>query len=311
MSAAAATLDAWTRPTPCSPSGPSSPEIRRALLARRAVRRAVHRRRALDRHLLPAELPCHHAARPQRELLPHRGRGARGGVARVQALPARRGAGLPRLEPAPTTSPARAMRLITDGVVERDGVPGLASRLGYTPRHLTRVLQRRARCRSARARPSAPGADRAHAAGIHGADRRRCRLRSRVRQHPPVQRHDPRGVRDDADCSCARSPGDGGRVPEPTSGAAITLRLPARAPFDGAGVLAHLGGHLIPGVESFEHGVFRRLLRLPGGPGRGRGAARRALGGQRRGAAAPGVRPVGRGRAGAASVRPGCRLGCD
>src|SRR5688572_19481907 len=35
---------------------------------------------------------------------------------------------------------SRAMRLIGDGVVEREGVPGLAARLGYTPRHLTRVL---------------------------------------------------------------------------------------------------------------------------------------------------------------------------
>jgi len=35
---------------------------------------------------------------------------------------------------------ARAMRLIADGVVEREGVPGLAARLGYTTRHLTRVL---------------------------------------------------------------------------------------------------------------------------------------------------------------------------
>ena len=34
----------------------------------------------------------------------------------------------------------RAMRLINDGVVERDGVPGLARRIGYTPRHLGRVL---------------------------------------------------------------------------------------------------------------------------------------------------------------------------
>ncbi|MCC4907954.1 AlkA N-terminal domain-containing protein [Microbacterium sp. cx-59] len=34
----------------------------------------------------------------------------------------------------------RAMRLIADGVVERDGVPGLAQRLGYSSRHLTRVL---------------------------------------------------------------------------------------------------------------------------------------------------------------------------
>ncbi len=35
---------------------------------------------------------------------------------------------------------ARAMRLIADGVVEREGVPGLAHRLGYSTRHLTRLL---------------------------------------------------------------------------------------------------------------------------------------------------------------------------
>src|SRR3954447_1491658 len=35
---------------------------------------------------------------------------------------------------------ARAMRLIGDGVVEREGVPGLATRLGYSERHVGRVL---------------------------------------------------------------------------------------------------------------------------------------------------------------------------
>lgn len=34
----------------------------------------------------------------------------------------------------------RAMRLIFDGVIEREGVSGLAARLGYSPRHLTRML---------------------------------------------------------------------------------------------------------------------------------------------------------------------------
>ena len=34
----------------------------------------------------------------------------------------------------------RAMRLVRDGLVERDGVEGLADRLGYTPRHLQRLL---------------------------------------------------------------------------------------------------------------------------------------------------------------------------
>src|SRR5215210_7839231 len=34
----------------------------------------------------------------------------------------------------------RAMRLIGDGVVDREGVEGLAHRVGYTSRHLTRLL---------------------------------------------------------------------------------------------------------------------------------------------------------------------------
>ncbi|MDT5173226.1 MAG: AraC family transcriptional regulator, partial [Mycobacterium sp.] len=36
---------------------------------------------------------------------------------------------------------ARAMRLIADGTVDRDGVGGLAAHLGYTTRQLERVLQ--------------------------------------------------------------------------------------------------------------------------------------------------------------------------
>ena len=38
------------------------------------------------------------------------------------------------------TSPSRAMRLVSDGVVERDGVEGLASALGYSTRQLNRVV---------------------------------------------------------------------------------------------------------------------------------------------------------------------------
>src|SRR3954469_14715112 len=34
----------------------------------------------------------------------------------------------------------RAMRLISDGLVDREGVDGLAARVGYTPRHLSRLL---------------------------------------------------------------------------------------------------------------------------------------------------------------------------
>ena len=35
---------------------------------------------------------------------------------------------------------ARAMRLIADGVIDRDGVPGLAARVGYSVRQLERLL---------------------------------------------------------------------------------------------------------------------------------------------------------------------------
>src|SRR5687768_16044227 len=34
----------------------------------------------------------------------------------------------------------RAMRLVAGGVVDREGVKGLARRIGFTPRHLTRIL---------------------------------------------------------------------------------------------------------------------------------------------------------------------------
>jgi AraC family transcriptional regulator of adaptative response / DNA-3-methyladenine glycosylase II len=161
---------------------------------------------------------------------------------------------------------SRAMRLITDGVVERDGVPGLAARLGYTPRHLARVLSaelgagplalaRAHRAQTARtllASTELSVADVAFAAGFASIRQFNDTIRE-VYETTPMQLR-----------VLARR---GGRVPEPVSGTTISLRLPARAPFDGAGVLAYLAGHLMPGVESFEGGTFRRRVRLPGGPG--------------------------------------------
>jgi AraC family transcriptional regulator of adaptative response / DNA-3-methyladenine glycosylase II len=43
------------------------------------------------------------------------------------------------------------------------------------------------------------------------------------------------------------------------------LRLAARAPFDAAGMLAHLAARAVPGVEAIEGGEYRRALRLPHG----------------------------------------------
>ena len=77
--------------------------------------------------------------RAERALLPDRRGRAGGRLPRVQAVPARRDARVARVEPASGVV-GRAMRLIADGVVDRGGVAGSATRLGYSERHLNRQL---------------------------------------------------------------------------------------------------------------------------------------------------------------------------
>jgi AraC family transcriptional regulator of adaptative response / DNA-3-methyladenine glycosylase II len=166
------------------------------------------------------------------------------------------------------------MRLITDGVVERDGVPGLASRLGYTPRHLTRVLTnelgagplalaRAHRAQAARtllASTDLSVADVAFAAGFSSIRQFNETISSVYETTPTELRRLARRGRfavTASDAATADAPGD--------AGAAITLRLPARPPFDGEGVLSYLADHSIPGLETVTDGVFERAVRLPGG----------------------------------------------
>ncbi|MCA1673562.1 MAG: helix-turn-helix domain-containing protein, partial [Actinobacteria bacterium] len=126
---------------------------------------------------------------------------------------------------------ARAVRLIADGVVEREGVPGLAARLGYSTRQLNRVLTaelgagalalaRAHRAQAARVlveTTALPLADVAFAAGF-----------SSVRQFnytvQAVYATTPSQLRSQV----AR------RV---LTLGVLTLRLPRRAPMDSAGVL--------------------------------------------------------------------------
>ncbi|THG35536.1 DNA-3-methyladenine glycosylase 2 family protein [Glaciibacter flavus] len=164
---------------------------------------------------------------------------------------------------------AHAMRLIADGVVERAGVPGLAARLGYTPRHLTRVLQgelgagplalaRAHRAQTARMLligTSMPMVDVAFAAGF-GSVRQFNDTIASVYELTPTEVRARASAR-----SGASSVG-----PAPVSeGTSISLRLPARAPFDGAGVLAFLGTRALPGVESWDGVTYTRAVRLPSG----------------------------------------------
>ena len=159
---------------------------------------------------------------------------------------------------------SRAMRLITDGVVEREGVPGLATRLGYTPRHLTRVLvaelgagplalARAHRAQAARtllASTDLSVADVAFAAGF-----------SSIRQFNDtilaVYETTPTELR-----SLARR---GGRAHAPGTASTLSLRLPARAPFDGTGLMRFFADHAVKGLETGDDASFERALRLPGG----------------------------------------------
>ncbi len=158
---------------------------------------------------------------------------------------------------------ARAMRLIADGVVDRDGVPALAARLGYSTRQLTRLLteelgagplalaraQRAHNARHLLVSTTMPAGDIAFAAGF-----------SSIRQFndtiAEVFGLTPTGLRErvrQADVSPDSIPGT------------VTVRLAARAPFDGAGVITWLATRALAGIESAAGGTYTRSMRLARG----------------------------------------------
>lgn len=158
----------------------------------------------------------------------------------------------------------RAMRLIQDGAVDRAGVDGLARGLGYSTRQLRRLLVSEvgagpvALARSERAQTARvliettgmPLTDIAFAAGF-GSVRQFNETMRAVYGHSPTQMR----ARD-------RPRADGGGAH-----GAITLRLPYREPIDLNAMLRFLGDRAVPGVESYDGHTYRRVLRLPGGPG--------------------------------------------
>lgn len=154
----------------------------------------------------------------------------------------------------------RAMRLIADGVVDREGVAGLARRLGYSDRHLTRVLAAElgagplALARAHRAHTARtllvdtdlPMADVAFAAGF-GSIRQFNDTMAEVFALSPTEL---RARRRSASTAAGR----------------IELVLPVREPFDAVGLFGWMRAHAIPGVEVGEAEAFSRTIRLDGGP---------------------------------------------
>ncbi|MEU5303763.1 DNA-3-methyladenine glycosylase 2 family protein [Streptomyces noursei] len=158
---------------------------------------------------------------------------------------------------------ARAMRLIADGIVDRDGVPGLAARLGYSPRQIERQLRaelgagplalaRAQRAQTARLlieTTALPMAEIAFAAGF-------ASIRSFNETVREVFALSPTELRGRA------RPG-----PRPTTPGTLTLRLPFRQPLNPDNLFGHLAATAVPGVEEWRDGAYRRTLDLPHGHG--------------------------------------------
>ncbi|GAB3870091.1 AlkA N-terminal domain-containing protein [Dactylosporangium cerinum] len=159
----------------------------------------------------------------------------------------------------------RAMRLIADGVVDRDGVPGLAGRLGYTERHLHRMLTsevgagplalaRAQRAQTARVLIETTRlglAEIAFAAGFGSVRQFNDTVREIYGRTPSDLRvrrtqlsHDP-----------AQDPG------------VVSVRLPFRAPLHAEALLSFLGDRAIDGIDGLAGDSYQRNLRLPHGPG--------------------------------------------
>ncbi|UFU13970.1 helix-turn-helix domain-containing protein [Curtobacterium sp. C1] len=162
----------------------------------------------------------------------------------------------------------RAMRLVLDGVVEREGVPGLAARVGYSERQLGRImttelgagpkaLSRAHRAQTARALLTSSDlsvADVAFAAGFASVRQFNDTIREVFAVTPSQLR--------------AR------RVLRPVEDGWLHVHLPARAPFDAQGLLDWHALHALAGLEQVERDdtgrvtSYGRLVDLPGGPAR-------------------------------------------
>ena len=181
----------------------------------------------------------------------------------------------------------RAMRLIADGVVDRDGVAGLAERLGYEQRQVRRLvtaelgagplaIARAQRAQTARVlteTTTLPLSEIAFAAGFASIRQFNATIQEVFAVTPTLLR-EKRG----------RQGGTGGRAApryawgsrraalaapgtDPLAPGLIRLRLPYRVPVDLDRMLGFLAARAIPGVESVEAGRYRRTLTVPNGTG--------------------------------------------
>ncbi|MER7562111.1 AlkA N-terminal domain-containing protein [Streptomyces sp. NPDC097941] len=162
----------------------------------------------------------------------------------------------------------RAMRLIGDGVVDREGVAGLADRLGYSARQVQRqltaelgagpvALARAQRAHTARVllqTTGLPVTEIAFASGFASVRQFNDTVRAIYVATPSALRAAGRTTR---------------RTATPTAG--IPLRLAHRGPYRSGAVFDLLESEAVPGVEEVSgppgRRTYRRTLRLPHGTG--------------------------------------------
>lgn len=175
----------------------------------------------------------------------------------------------------------RAMRLIADGVLDRDGVTGLAQRLGYTARHLGRVLTaelgagplalaRAQRVQTARVLVETTDLTMSEIAFASGFGSIR-QFNDTVREVYATTPSELRGRRRPVDKASVRgsSLSAGGVSTAPRG--QIDLAVPVRTPFAGSRLWEFLAMRAVPGLEVVEPsasggGSYARSLDLPYGP---------------------------------------------
>jgi len=160
----------------------------------------------------------------------------------------------------------RAVRLIADGIVDRAGVPGLASFLGYSPRQVGRVLTaelgagplalaRAQRARTARIlveTTALPRTEIAFAAGFASIRQFNATMLEVYDISPSLLRE--------------RAARRGGAAAGAPAGW-LDLRLPFRPPIDTDRMFGFLAARAVPGVEVASAAEYSRTISLPHGPG--------------------------------------------
>ena len=157
---------------------------------------------------------------------------------------------------------ARAMHLISDGVVDRDGVVELGRRLHFSERHIHRLLveelgagpqaiaraQRAQTARTLIERTTLRFSEIAFAAGFRSIRQFNDTMKEVYASTPTQLRTKSRSG-------------------APDVGGGISLKLAFREPFHAESLLSFLGARSVPGIEEFDAGTYRRTLDLPHSPG--------------------------------------------